>query len=184
AVAKALGVKVKRIMSRCTGSCCMKEGGIYGLFQLGCEITNAPAFGESTDGTTMHRITRKCRHITLPVHSYKPDANDDDPSTWTYTSCFAEAVPVLDHTAKQQLEGLEQLGKKIADTYPNSTLAQCDGKKMDGDDYFWKQTFQNMDHASNCYEHFILSHATWTITYLFLLFVFVYLGTYLKCMLV
>ncbi|KAE9388142.1 hypothetical protein BT96DRAFT_947827 [Gymnopus androsaceus JB14] len=157
AVAEALGVKVKRVMSRRTGSHCVKEGGIYGLLQLGREITNTPAFGESNDGTTMRRITQECQHITLPVPSYEPDANDDDSSTWTYTTHFAEAVPALDHTAKRQLEGSEQLGKKIADTYSNSPLAQRDGKKMDGDDYFWKQTFQNMDHASDGKKKFKLT---------------------------
>ncbi|KAE9399066.1 hypothetical protein BT96DRAFT_939727 [Gymnopus androsaceus JB14] len=75
AVTEALGVKVKCIMSRRTGSHCMKEGG---------------------------------------------------------------------------------LGKKIVDTYSNSPLAQHDGKKMDGDDYFWKQTLQNMDYASNGKKNFKL----------------------------
>ncbi|KAE9397608.1 hypothetical protein BT96DRAFT_1035611 [Gymnopus androsaceus JB14] len=147
--AEVFGIQVSRFMSRRTGGRCIKEGGIYGLMQLGREIAAVPAFGESTDGTTIRGITQECRHINLAVPSYAPGVDDSDPSTWTPTIRFAETAPALDHTAKRQFEGSMELGAKIAKTYSESPLAKRDGKTMDADDYFRKQVSQNMDHASD-----------------------------------
>ncbi|KAE9389404.1 hypothetical protein BT96DRAFT_834959 [Gymnopus androsaceus JB14] len=113
AVTDAFGVKVKRFMSRCTGGQCIKEGGIYGLIQLGCKITHAPAFSEGTDGTTMCGITQESRHITLSMPSYEPGVDDDDHSTWSRVTCFAKALPALNHTAQCQFQVLWNLELKL-----------------------------------------------------------------------
>ncbi|KAE9383500.1 hypothetical protein BT96DRAFT_1009100 [Gymnopus androsaceus JB14] len=80
--AAAFGIRVKRVMSMRTGGRCVREGGIYGLMQLGCEIKNVPSFGEGSDGTTVRGVTQESRLITVSVPSYEPGVDDTDQSTW------------------------------------------------------------------------------------------------------
>lgn len=157
ACGEAFGVKVNRVMSRRTGSRAVKEGGYYGLIQLGREIVNAPAFGEGSDGTTVSGITQESRSITLLAPSYQPGVDDSDRSTWKTVTRFAEVIPAIDHTAQRQFEGSMDLGTKIATAYSESLLATRDGHIMDPDDYFRKQSFLHMDHAKDGKKKFRLS---------------------------
>ncbi|GBE90032.1 hypothetical protein SCP_1800540 [Sparassis crispa] len=147
ACGQAFGIKVARGISRRTAGRAKQEAGVYGLMQLGREISNAPAFGESTDGTTHRKITYEARHITLAVPSYAPGVDDSDKSTWTFRTRFAEVAPVLDHTAQRQFKGSQQLAEKISQTYSNSPLATREGQSMETDNWIRKQVMQNMDHA-------------------------------------
>ncbi|KAE9391044.1 hypothetical protein BT96DRAFT_1062335 [Gymnopus androsaceus JB14] len=92
-----------------------------------------------------------------PVPSYEPGVDDDDRSTWSKVTCFAEALPALDHTAQHQFQGSVELGTKIATTYSESPLALRDGKQMEPDDYFRKQNFHNADHAADGKKKFKLT---------------------------
>ncbi|GBE89365.1 hypothetical protein SCP_1600260 [Sparassis crispa] len=128
ACGQAFGIKVARGISHCTAGRAKQEAGVYGLMQLGREISNAPAFGESTDGTTHRKITYEARHITLAV---------------------PKVAPALDHTAQRQFKGSQQLAEKISQTYSNSPLATHEGQSMETNDWIRKQVMQNMDHAAD-----------------------------------
>ncbi|PCH35781.1 hypothetical protein WOLCODRAFT_20162 [Wolfiporia cocos MD-104 SS10] len=116
--------------------------------------------GESTDGTTHHKITYEARHITLSAPSYELGVDDTDPSTWTYQTRFAEVAPALDHTAQRQFHGSQIIAEKIASTYCNSPLAAHDRQTMDAQDWMRKQVMQNMDHAADGKKKFRISPDT------------------------
>lgn len=90
-----------------------------------------------------------------PMHLVS-GVDDSDKSTHVDTICFGNVASTIDHTAKSQLEGSIQFGHSIAEAYSNSPIAGRDEVKMTGDDYFWKQRFQNMDHAADGIKKFNL----------------------------
>ncbi|KAE9398115.1 hypothetical protein BT96DRAFT_995150 [Gymnopus androsaceus JB14] len=129
AFTEATGVVFDRIMSDRTGGRAQKEQGLYSMMQLGREIANAPAFGESTDGTAMHGITYQSTHVTLLAPTYDPNIDINDKSTWTYQTRFVSATPLLNHTAETQLKASLEIVASTAKIYSNSPLATRDGHK-------------------------------------------------------
>ncbi|KAJ8514650.1 hypothetical protein ONZ45_g7824 [Pleurotus djamor] len=154
---KVFGVKVIGNMSRRTVGRAKKEGGLFGLIQLGREVQQADCFGESSDGTTHRRITHESRHINLMAPTYEPGVDDSDTTTWKQQIRFGDLSQALDHTAQRQFEGSVEFGEALADSYTRSPLAKRDGATLDKDDYFRKQTSQNMDHAADVRKKFKLT---------------------------
>ncbi|PPQ84189.1 hypothetical protein CVT26_012756 [Gymnopilus dilepis] len=149
ACARAFGIAVLRLPSRRTVHRARDEGGMFADVQTGREISQCEGFGASSDGTTNRKITFESNHITLQCPTYTPGVDDSDRSTWTSQTRFVKVEPAIDHKAQTQFEGTKKLAEQIASAYSNSPLAERDGAKMEADDWFRKQEFQNMDHASD-----------------------------------
>lgn len=114
----------------------------------------------SSDGTTHRKVTIEASHSTLLCPTYAPGVDDSDQSTWTSQTRFVRVEPAIDHKAQTQFEGMKKMAEEISSTYSNSPLAERDGAKLEADEFFRKQEFQNMDHASDgkkklnlCAEH-------------------------------
>ncbi|RDB18250.1 hypothetical protein Hypma_000601 [Hypsizygus marmoreus] len=157
ACAEAFGIIVTRNISRRTVRRAKKEGGIYGLMQLGREIHQADGFGKSSDGTSHRKTTYESVHACVLAPTYAPDADDSDRSTWTQQLRFVDVSPAVDHTAQSQFENGQHLAARIMKTYSDSPLASRDGATMETDDYIRKQIFQNMDHAADGKKKFALN---------------------------
>lgn len=116
---------------------------------VGYELRHTPSFGESTDGTTIRNITYKAHHVTMRVPSYAPDVDDNNSSTWTHQTRFVDVHAAIDHTAEQQVSGSHEIAERISDTFSSSPLAERLGETLGVDDWYTKQTFENMDHAKD-----------------------------------
>ncbi|RDB26837.1 hypothetical protein Hypma_005338 [Hypsizygus marmoreus] len=146
ACAEAMGIKVIGIVSRRTVGRAKKEGGIYGLMQLGHEISQADGtnpffniritknllgFGESSDGTSHRQTTYESVHASILAPTYAADVDDSDRSTWTQQLHFVEVSPAIDHTAQSQFENSQRLADDITSAYSGSPLASRDSAKME-----------------------------------------------------
>ncbi|KAF7304432.1 hypothetical protein HMN09_00845400 [Mycena chlorophos] len=143
-VAKELGVRVKRTPKARTVGLMVREGGFLSRVKLGRELAKAKRHGNSSDGTSIKRVTYEARHIRLPVPDYTDPAAEPKFKTMVLDLDHAH-----DHTAQTQFEGDMAAGAAISDAYRNSPIYDPEAAPLDPMDFLRKMRWQNMDHAAD-----------------------------------
>nr|GAT45235.1 predicted protein [Mycena chlorophos] len=161
-VAKELGVRVKRTPKPRTVGLMVREGGFLSRVKLGRELAKAKraqshffwssyrvlgsfaGHGNSSDGTSIKRVTYEARHIRLPVPDYTDPAAEPKFKTMVLDLDHAH-----DHTAQTQFDGDMAAGAAITDAYRNSPIYDAENAPLDPKDFLQKMRWQNMDHAAD-----------------------------------
>ncbi|KAF8164431.1 hypothetical protein K438DRAFT_1617415, partial [Mycena galopus ATCC 62051] len=102
ALLEEVGVVVWHLPSARSLQRAIKEGGEFGLIQLGYGISQAEM---STDGTSHRGITREGTHLSLKAASYQ-DGNDlTNPANHKWVTRVVGVEKELDRTAAEQHRG-------------------------------------------------------------------------------
>ncbi|KAF9027636.1 hypothetical protein BDZ89DRAFT_889631, partial [Hymenopellis radicata] len=147
--AQAFGITVKSFPDARTVGRAIREGGLFGLLQIGWEISRAESFGTSSDGTTHRGITVESRHITIKAPDYRDSKSLEDPEQWKWSTRLLGVERALDHTADRQHAGMVGIARDISEIYTNSSLSIRYHDMLSWQDYYSKMKFQVMDHASD-----------------------------------
>ncbi|KAF8202742.1 hypothetical protein K438DRAFT_1758056 [Mycena galopus ATCC 62051] len=149
ALLEEVGVMVQHLPSARTVQRAIKEGGEFGLIQLGYEISHAESFGVSTDGTSHRGITMEGTHLTVKAASYQDDNNTANPTNHKWVTRVVGVEKALDHTAAEQHRGFVNTANRIVSSYAGSPLAKRLNDHLTFNKFFQKLNFQSGDHAAD-----------------------------------
>ncbi|KAJ7301476.1 hypothetical protein DFH08DRAFT_663231, partial [Mycena albidolilacea] len=149
ALLNEVGVLVRHLPSARTVQHAIKEGGEFGLIQLGYKMSQAASFGLSTDGTSHRGITTEGTHVTVKSSSYGDNDDITTPTNHKWVTRVFGVEKALNHTATEQHCSLLNNLNHIDTSYLGSPLAKRLNDHLTFNRLFQKLNFQSGDHAAD-----------------------------------